>query len=262
MSNEMVYLPPLIPPTEEDEEEHNPDILENYIYKITTFTPDPIAKSNDLICVAIYGDYQQLAYIRPTEDVTWTFVVGMEDVLIEDVVYFNHKFYAITYAGELMCFNVTNPNLKLVAREIPKVDKEYFCQKKYLVEYGELVQIQRFVVHTRSGFDPDTIKFKIFKWHFDGWLETKNLDDAAFFLGDNSSISVLASNFVGCQGNCIYFTQDKDTLPLSLGDCGSRDLGAYNVENGTLTTCFTIDTKIFPRLRKRPIWILPSLDMY
>lgn len=106
-----------------------------------------------------------------------------------------------------------------------------------------------------------TKKFKVFKLSFDGprWIETKNLGDMALFLGDNSSISVLASNFAGCQRNCIYFTQDRNSV--TLGNLGPKDLGVYDLESGSLTTCFTIDATIFPKVRRRPIWIVPPLRM-
>ncbi|PON36063.1 hypothetical protein TorRG33x02_350120 [Trema orientale] len=190
-SNEIINLPPLISPTEEVAvEEHHPRYLEEYLYEVAIFTPhDAMANSNDLTCVAIFGGYQQLAYIRPYKDMTWTFVIGMEWILFSEVVYQNNQFYALTYKGALACFSVTNPNLKLVAKEIPVDNKDNCCYyKNYLVEYGgELLQIRRYIVRPKCILDPKTTMFKVFKWYFDGWLEMESLGDVALFLGDNSS---------------------------------------------------------------------------
>ena len=37
-----------------------------------------------------------------------------------------------------------------------------------------------------------------------------NLGDQVFFLGKDSSFSVSATEFSGCKGNCIYFTDEND----------------------------------------------------
>lgn len=68
------------------------------------------------------------------------------------------------------------------------------------------------------------------------WIEMKNLDDNALFLGDNSSISILASNFPGCQRNSIYFSHDKDDVSLSKQ--------GRNLQSGRITS-FGRDGEIF-----------------
>ena len=81
-------------------------------------------------------------------------------------------------------------------------------------------------------------------------VEVKILDDTALFLGDNSSICVLASNFVGCQPNCIYFTHDDDTI--SNHPNGLLDSGIYNVETKSVLFHFSMDSTIFAKMSGRP----------
>ena len=84
------------------------------------------------------------------------------------------------------------------------------------------------------------------------WIEMKNLSANALFLGDNSSISILTSNFLGCQRNSIYFTHDKDDASLSKQ--------GHNLQSGRITS-FGLDGEIFAKMRPRgPIFIVPTLN--
>ena len=128
---------------------------------------------------------------------------------------------------------------------------------------GELWQVGRYADKDvpSPDFNPVTKKFRVFKLCFDGprWIEMKNLGDVSLFLGDNSSISIIASKY-GCQRNCIYFTQDKNTLPL--GCCGPWDFGVYDLETKSLSPRFTIDSTTVTRMRQAPIWVVPALNTY
>ncbi|GMN44601.1 hypothetical protein TIFTF001_013807 [Ficus carica] len=105
--------------------------------------------------------------------------------------------------------------------------------------------------------NPETKKFRVFKLSVDGprrsWVETKNLGDIALFLGENSSISVLASNIAGCQGNCIYFSPIRAGFSTPIYE--PKDMGVYNLESGTITS-FAIDPEIIAKFYTRsPIWV-------
>ncbi|XP_042507139.1 F-box protein At2g26160-like [Macadamia integrifolia] len=81
-----------------------------------------------------------------------------------------------------------------------------------------------------------TINFEVFKLDFAGgkWVEVENLGDRAVFVGYNDSFSVSASEFPGCKGNCIYFTDDyfEGYYRQKHGACdmGIFDLGDRTVE--------------------------------
>lgn len=259
----IIHLPPVFPP---DNILEAPD-REFQVFKVASYTPDPIADPNDVILAVIFGEYSELAYIRPTRDTTWTRVTGLGITTFDDIVYYKGQFYALSYEGELVSFDVTNPsksNMRLVLAE--DSDKYYFvkrgfCYKKYLVKSygGELLLVRRYLDRRFGDIDRVTKTFKVFKLSFDGprWIEMKSLGDMALFVGDNASTSVSASNFPGCLKNCIYFTHDKNSIPI--GKFGPCDLGVYNLETRRVTLRFTIDDAAFPKMRGRaPIWVLPT----
>ena len=94
----------------------------------------------------------------------------------------------------------------------------------------------------------ETSKFKIFELNYgrNKWIAIDNLNDAALFLGDNSSICVLASKFPGCQANCIYYNHDANLTKFDVGLYGSRDFGVYNVTTRQeIPTPYTKDVMTF-----------------
>ena len=75
-----------------------------------------------------------------------------------------------------------------------------------------------------------TIKFMVYKLaDFCGdphWIEMNSLGNDASFLGDNHSILVVTSDFVGCQSNSIYFCDDCDDFYY----CGGpNDIGVFDL---------------------------------
>lgn len=92
---------------------------------------------------------------------------------------------------------------------------------------GDLLCVRRFFEGETSS------KFMVCKLVLDddngfvvGEVEVQSIGDDALFLGDNSpSVSVLASNYPGCQPNCIYFT-----LRLSLAFPLFLTIGLWNNE--------------------------------
>lgn len=83
-------------------------------------------------------------------------------------------------------------------------------------------------------------------------------DDCVVFVGDNTSVCGLASEFIGYEKNCIYFTHDIDTT--GFGKDGPWDLGFYNMETKAVKFGFTIEAKTIARMTTRaPIWVIPTL---
>ncbi|XP_062089245.1 uncharacterized protein LOC133795781 [Humulus lupulus] len=193
----------------------------------------------------------------------------MEKVQFDDVIHYKDNFYGITCEGEVASFDLENPHLKMVASRVSNEEEdedeeEEFCGKYYLVECcGQLLQIKRYLANTCSDFIRLTSGFKVFKLSHnrgDKWVEMESLGhDVAIFLGDNSSVSVLAPNIDGYKGNCLYFTEDKDTLDI--GYLGPSDMGLYDFENKSFTRHFDMDATNFLNLQKRPLWILPTLHL-
>ena len=105
-------------------------------------------------------------------------------------------------------------NLKV--ERITELDRLHnkWNHKTYLVESseGDLLRVIR-VIEDEYHYEM-IIKFVVYKLvDFCGdphWAEVNSLGNDALFLGDNHSISVVASNFVGCQPNSIYFCDNCD----------------------------------------------------
>ncbi|PON66015.1 hypothetical protein PanWU01x14_112420 [Parasponia andersonii] len=194
---------------EEEEDEDEEDVMSNigetydgHVYK-ALITTDPLANPNDCMVIVIFGEFRDLAYIRPAKDTKWT-RINVKWPLYDILLYKDHALYAIDNQRQLECIDISDPcnikvNLVTTSRDLSG------CVKCYLVRSskGELLQVER---HLDSGEDGvtkhQTTDVRVFKLDFDGsqprWIEIKSLDDATLFLGDNSSVSVQASNFVGC----------------------------------------------------------------
>ena len=89
----------------------------------------------------------------------------------------------------------------------------------------------------------------------------KSLGDEALFVGDNQSMSILASNFPGCQPNSIYFTDDSiDVFAIknTYRPKGPFDMGIYCLENGTFQKHYT--PKYKHRYLAPPLWVVPPLQ--
>ncbi|PON51713.1 hypothetical protein PanWU01x14_214130 [Parasponia andersonii] len=331
----IIHLPPLF---SEADAQLYADVREFRIMKMTTFTPNPVTKTNDLIIVVICGEFHTLAFIRPAKDSTWTFLrirVKLNESLgyhtsFEDVVYYRDKFYALTIRGGVLAsFNINdsfefdiksvtdgissdieeeNEEVVVVEEDDVEVNEEeeedvevveedvevvvveeddievneeeegveviieeeeeeedddddefaYYYYKRYLVESsgGDLLQVKRYRQWNNNHV---TVFFRVFKLSADlsRWVEMKTLGEDSLFLGDNSSISVLASKYVGCPKNCIYFTHDKDVTSYSRH--GPWDLGVYDLESGLCTRGFNIDAALIAKMVGRsPIWVLPT----
>ncbi|GMN41016.1 hypothetical protein TIFTF001_010240 [Ficus carica] len=131
---------------------------------------------------------------------------------MHDILQHNNQIYvSISGDGELVSFDVTNscnPIVKLVASGIPRKRFRQCDVERYLVESseGELLQVERYMRRQKKDEGRETKMFRIFRLDFDAtkWIEIESLGGDSLFLGDNSSISVLASNFTGCQSNSIY----------------------------------------------------------
>ncbi|KAF4361823.1 hypothetical protein G4B88_015951 [Cannabis sativa] len=212
-----------------------------------------IIPNDECIVVVIYGHMCELACIRYGKDTTWTKIIDEKfSKGFEDVAHYKGKFYGLTFDGTLVSFQYPNLNtgittyMKFVAPNIRSLEG---ISRKYLVmAMNALPKILEFL---KLDLDVDG----------DGggkWLEKKSLGDIALFVGDNSSIAVLASKF-NIQPNCIYFTHHHTGLATKIArNC---DLGVYNLENQTFKFNYNLPSTIFHMICKRhPIWIEPPIS--
>lgn len=86
--------------------------------------------------------------------------------------------------------------------------------------------------------------------------EVESLGDEALFVGDNYSVSVLASKFGGCQPNCIYFTDDSINFRQNASI--ACDMGIFNLEDGTIAQ--HCPPSCWEKGMPTPFWITPPFS--
>lgn len=262
-ANSTIRLPPLHPPN--IRREIYSKRCDYFVYK-ATISADPVLNANDCIVAVIYEDYCQLAFIRLNKDTKWTYADQSIDKrwrLIREVAFVEDKLYFINNESRLFSFDITTlsfSNLSLVQHHF---GPNNICLKGYLVDSNkkELLLVHKY--YTKEGGRRVTKKFRVFGFSFNqcDWIEKTNLGDAAIFVGDNSSLYVLASKSFGCKPNCIYFNHDQDRVN-AIGRDGVYDLGVYNLEDHSILQPYTTDVKALLRKARRPsMWVSPRFPL-
>lgn len=140
------------------------------------------------------------------------------------------------------------------------VEQQIDGDMKYLVDaMGDLLLVSRYL-----EFEIDiehylevckTVEFRVFRfdWDTQKWESMTSLDDKVLFLGENSSLALLASDYTGCKGNRIYFTDDYSEGNYD-NIAGDHDLGVYNLADGSIEPL-----PCYPLNSHWPIWITPNI---
>ncbi|CAL8127200.1 unnamed protein product [Prunus armeniaca] len=253
--NSIICLPPLNP---KPISRHWFSKTNYFVFK-ATISADPILNANDYIVVVIYEEYCRLAFIRPGKDTAWTYV-DQRWSLIQEVVPIRDKFYAVDRWGNLLSFDGVDQFKCNVESKVNNTEQT--SEKKYLMALNEkdFLMVERYTTWDDDS-KRETMEFKVFEFSFvkGDWIETNNLGDVAIFVGDNSSIYVVASNDYGCQPNCIYFTHDNYRIRMDFKPWGPNDIGVYNIKTRSISQSFTKDAMTMMKLMNRPpIWIAPT----
>ncbi|XP_062018149.1 putative F-box protein At4g17565 [Rosa rugosa] len=282
--NSIIHLPPITTEFPENEKDIWEREFAHYAFR-ATISADPILNTNDCIVAVIYEHRCLLAFIRLGQDTKWTFI-DQRWFPFYDVAIVQETCYAVRgQRGELLSFDIaTGNNSKTkkkmrqnfcsdVERVAPAVrqDRRYVNTMTYLVDstQGKLLMVQRDITHKPGT--RETLKFEVYELDFDKfwWKKKKTLGDVAIFLGDNSSISVVASHFPGCQPNCIYFNHDYVRIRIKVEECGPHDFGVYNLEDKSLHVgVYNVQDKMSSHLSillkktdRLPIWVVPTFQM-
>ncbi|KAF4399028.1 hypothetical protein G4B88_023622 [Cannabis sativa] len=268
----IINLPCLFPPEVEDGDleglEDMREYCDQHIYK-ATITADPLINPNDYMVVVIYLYCWKIATISPGRDNIWRKIDPNEEIF-SDILFNSNKFYFLNHNHDtLSSYDSREPycGTKVTWNH----SDNWFGIKSYIVKSfeGDILQVLRRCEWNDSFTIRRTTTVNIFKLDFvDGGVKrviVKSLGDVALFLGDNSSIYVRASNFLGCKSNCIYFSHDTDLI--SYGPQGFPcDCGIYNLEDNSYKK-FTLllddeDSTIISKMEAQPpIWIQPTLNL-
>lgn len=215
------------------------------------------AKDSQFVAVAILHHGNSLAYCR-NGDERWRFIEGANSYC-EDVIYRDGFFYAVNTFGLIAICDVNGdfPTVSYIER--PRLLRGDI---QYLVSVGDdLILVTR---HLRSNFWPEldqtvyrTTQFNVSKLG-DGpkWERVTDLGDYMIFIGQNSSFALLASDFPGCMGNCIYYTDDYSDSNYD-GFLEEQDMGIYRLGDASIEElpCYSPN---FALRSTPPIWLSPN----
>lgn len=214
------------------------------------------------MAIAILNQTGELAYCK-YGDKSWRFIEGAQSYS-EDVIYCKGLCYAVDkQGGVVICdFRHDAPRVSFI-----ETQNQLIGDMQYLVNSGdELLLVTRHLdlefnfEHDQSYLIYRTKRFEVSRlvWSGPYWERVKNLYDQMLFIGENSSLSLSASDFTGCMGNCIYFTDDYSETNYD-GGFGEHDIGIYKLLDGSIEPLPCYPRNSFFRLHwPTPLWITPS----
>ncbi|GFZ01345.1 hypothetical protein Acr_14g0009800 [Actinidia rufa] len=244
-----------------------------YVNKaVLSSSPD---ESSDYV-VMVIDKSGWLAFCR-SGDETWTTIEPRGGSFF-DIAYYKGNFYAVALGGKIFVCDIggSNSALALNVGQVPTAFL-YFHVRSYLAESaGALLVIVRdgYQIQYLDEYDEDpdfdinnpdesridygTHEFHVFELDLNEgrWTEKESLSDNALFVGDNASICIDVSRFPGIKANCIYYTDDCWPAYLHFNRGGGKDMGIYNLEDGSITPLYSGQSfsPITP-----PMWVTPSL---
>ncbi|KAF6176285.1 hypothetical protein GIB67_023576 [Kingdonia uniflora] len=228
------------------------------LIKKVVLSASPSSVDGEYIAVAVLNGDFDLAFCRKGDDV-WT-LIRESKVYSEDVTFYKNELYAVNRKGRVAVCKLKGPSpiVDIVARASSSQ-----CRLRiiYIVESnGEFLFVKRHLnlLNSKPDLVYVTVGFLIYKLssNFSEWIQIGSLGDRLLFLGRNSSFSLSASNFQGCEGNCVYFTDDYSE-PYEGGVRGNNDFGLFHVGDNSIEP-FPCYTEISQFIWPSPIFLTPN----
>ncbi|PIA43348.1 hypothetical protein AQUCO_01900017v1 [Aquilegia coerulea] len=210
--------------------------------------------SPNYVVMAIYSGLHALAFYK-SGDNAWT-SLGSECIKIHDVIYYRDQFYAVDWYGTIWACDVNSSHNK-VSIATPPLDEDNVWISYIVESSGDLLCVRKKRIWIKDNCY-STVGFKVFKLDTvkHKWFEIRNLGGQTLFLGDNTSVSLLASDYPGCSPNCIYFTEEFCFYKKS---DGRYDIRVFNLEERSIEVYRATEAK---RIFTAPIWIEASLGAF
>ncbi|XP_056692532.1 F-box protein SKIP23 isoform X2 [Spinacia oleracea] len=214
---------------------------------------------DDYILITVPGQTSGIVNYAKPGDLVWTSVITKEiniKACVKDVVRWGSQIiflYADGNSGycDINALNHSNLEPATLMKYLPPPERFIPPYKVYLlVSFGDLLMVCRHkrCINYEIEDDPDdfsyqTIDFEVYKLNLGtkNWKRVNELDDVALFVGDNTSMSVRASNFSNCKSNCIYFTDDEWQFWDASEVKGGHDMGLFNMTKKKIETIYEGD---------------------
>ncbi|XP_043718675.1 F-box protein SKIP23-like [Telopea speciosissima] len=246
--------------------------------------------SSDFMAIAIIGDRKRfqffgwrdrmkLAFCRYGDN-RWSSLkemprsTGNESSYIDVIFYKKQQIVAAKSNGLFVIMDIIGghgnsiPEIK-VMQTLQPPDSVCLDHNLYLVESNDELLIVNRSVEVLSfdncrDYDYKTTGFSVYKLdliknssgsYSCKWSEMKSLGDQMVFLGLDPSSSFSTSEFPGCKGNCIYFTDDLWDSQLEGGSSRGSDVGLFDMSEQKIKPlhCDPRELNCLP-----PIWITPT----
>ncbi|XLR25056.1 uncharacterized protein LOC107641505 [Arachis ipaensis] len=223
----------------------------------------PNNDNKDFMAVAIYGQLNRLAFYKPNNK-RWSWSGLTTDTSFEDAIFFKEKIYAVDYDGQLHKFD-TNTESGTVVGGIHAPPPIGYTTSPYKLKYvigcanGNILMLVRHYASLRGTEkehkELETMKFEIYELRKGSkkWSRLHSLGNYVVFIGFNSSVQMLPTNFLG-KGNQIYYTDNL--IELKSSDFAStRDMGIFDLKDTSFRRILR-DVKFFCP----PVWCFYCLS--
>ncbi|KAK1289924.1 hypothetical protein QJS10_CPB18g01553 [Acorus calamus] len=220
------------------------------------WSPDPTNSGS--VSMVILMSNNKLAFYRPGE-ARWNFIRAN---FFDDVIHYKGVFYLVDFCGRLFTLDINLSSLQQHLMMEPMMlwlmEPKKGIRKPYLVEgpNRSLLMVIREMEFPGDSLYRTTMGFKVFELD-EGTMSWKGKrdglgDDGMVFLGMNASTYLSATDFHGCKGNRIYFTDDNNVVMSRCLKYGGCDMGVFCLEDGSLGPHYQTDVKL---MWPHPIWI-------
>ncbi|PHU06623.1 hypothetical protein BC332_23112 [Capsicum chinense] len=221
---------------------------------------NPSFTSDYVLVIAYNTDVNHLAFWRP-RDLNWTmFYVAVRIGGVSNMTYYKGQFYREICIADVPGPGVLEPRVESrLVRLNDNMNLFQHSTRYYLAELNNVLSliVKSYKMHPDDDSIFNTIKCEVYEVDaMDGKLkEINNLGDSAIFLHLDGATSIDSTKFIGVKPNHIYFTDDwfEENHRLECG--GGKDMGAYNLEDGTIES-------FYPGLSLSrtcpPTWVIPS----
>ncbi|KAL6224036.1 hypothetical protein ACLB2K_002892 [Fragaria x ananassa] len=234
----VIHLPPL---------KHD-DFTYNYNTKSlpkVILSADPTLHPDSYVVLAILCHSHKAAYIAGQQN-HWKYpmLIGSFPEY-GHAIFYRDDGYLINYFGSTLLRFDVHFSLLQTRPEISPKRCTYFVE----TTEGNLFLVEK--VSARPEVSAAT--FKVYQLVTDRSLDTQVLEvnsigDEALFVCESHSMSVLASNFRGCQPNSIYYAYNSGS---------TWEMGIFSLENKTTTRLYSLNHCESDYM---PFWITPSFE--